>query len=255
MADRRLPSTHAAPERRRCPEQSSGETLIDRQSSPPASATSLSGLPEPARTAKPNARRARSAESCPRCPPVRRRCDQFRSPVPESNPDQPWALPVGIITASTPGRGLAEIALLASLRQFRSVPARPSLRSTCRPRLQGWTARARSEALEGQLIGAAVETTVWTSPDRPRCLPERSVVRFLDVDDRRTTSERRASFVGRPDAHEQLCHGIGLRQPEGFRLAGATPREPAAGDWLARGSHPIQTGRRCPPGRPESSGG
>src|SRR5208337_3284552 len=111
------------------------------------------------------------------------------------------------------------------------------------------------DAISSELIGAAVETTVWTSrqTDHGAC-PGDPWSRFLDVDDRRTTSERRASFVGRPDAHEQLCHGIGLRQPEGF-LGGAMPREPAAGDWLARGSHPIQTGRRCPPGRPESSGG
>ena len=84
------------PERRRCPEQSSGETrsIGNRARRPAPPAFRLAGA---ARTAKPNARRARSAESCPRCPPVRRRCDQFRSLVPEWTPDQAQsALPVGI---------------------------------------------------------------------------------------------------------------------------------------------------------------
>ena len=89
---RRMPR----PERRRCPEQSRGEmrSIGNRARRPLPSACRLAGA---VRTAKPNARRARSAESCPRCPPVRRRCDQFRSPVPEWTLDQAQsALPVGI---------------------------------------------------------------------------------------------------------------------------------------------------------------
>ncbi len=204
MADRRLPLTHAAPRTATMSGAIQRRDAIDRQSSPPASATSF-----PACQSRADRETQRSSSSI----------GQVLSQVSTSTPT------------------------------MRSVPIACSRRD--------WTMGARPvrELSEGHADRRACrDHRVDVAPDRPRCLPERSVVRFLDVDDRRTTSERRASFVGPTGRSEQLCHAIGLSQPEGF-LGGATPHEPAAGDWLARGSHPIQTGRRCPPGRPESSGG
>src|SRR5208337_166324 len=112
------------------------------------------------------------------------------------------------------------------------------------------------DAISSELIGAAVETTAWTSrqTDHGACPSDPWSGSLTSMIDAPPASAVRASSADRT-LTSNCATLIGLRQPEGFRPARATPHAPAAGDGLARGSLPIQTGRRCPPGRPGSSGG
>ena len=105
---------------------------IDRQSSPLASATSFPACRSRA-DRKPTLVESRSAESCPRRPPVRRRCDQFRSPVPEWTLDQAQsALPVGI-NHGNPRRAVVDVKprphCSPGFLPLTSVSARPSLQN------------------------------------------------------------------------------------------------------------------------------